>query len=57
MKSKKTVKKNILLKVALPQKIAMKRLANRYTNGNVCQWLRFAATNYHPTRSELKKLG
>jgi len=54
MKLKKETRKNLNLKVSESELKQIKKLADKYTNGNLSQWVRYTAINYRPKKSELK---
>lgn len=40
-------------KASAEDMITFKKKADQYTNGNVSEWIRFAASNHRPRKSQL----
>lgn len=52
-KHKDEQRKNFTLRLSPEEIKALQVIADRYTNGNVSKWIRYASFNYQPKKSEL----
>lgn len=53
LKREKLIVKNF--KITSTEFEGIKKLADKYADGNVSQWVRYAAKNFRPSKSDLSR--